>query len=492
MIEPRQTFTSSLWEQTWRLLRGDAGTVEPRIGEPWGARLFLALALVTIVTTCLASYGINRWPMADDEVPSLVELGLLHNGAEKFFSVPPEQIPKLPKATIVWNTFQRAALHLLPAGEISYRIPGLICGILTSGLAFLVAARWRGLWYATALAILLNGSQTFIYLVQLNRFYGLPLLLLTLALIAMCLPAGGIGMILLTALLTVLTVLSHNVTVPVFALAFIAALLMYMLDRAPLTLVIRSGTAAVISVLVYFLYLLPIVRGWSSTGNPTPVLVSFAAHAGIPALALAFVGCWLTLVRPDQGKFMLWWALMFAGGFFVFLLTSITWNPRYFLFFMPAMWIVAAHAMEFIARRVGFRSIGVAWYGCVAALFLPSLASHFSDGSRHDYRTAAAVLIASDHQKSLILSDDAETISYYLPPDLVQHLQVRTRVTDFPPSELYLVCRSNAWMPLCQVPGRRSVLLAEIFHRRFDQFSHILRVYRVEPVNHVDGDKSQP
>jgi hypothetical protein len=492
MVEAASAVSTSIPEQLWQLARGDSRHVETRAGEPWGTRLYLALAAVVIVTASLTAYGITTWPMADDEVPSLVELGLLHNGAERFFSVPPAQIPKLPKATIVWNSFQRGALRLLPAGEVSYRIPGLICGILASAFVFVCAARWRGLWYASALAILLNGSQAFIYLMPLNRFYGLPFLLLVLAMAAMCWPRGGIGMLALTAVLTALTVLSHNVTVAVFALAFIAAAMMYALGRAPLSLVLRSGTATVVGVLIYFFYLLPIVRGWSSTGNPTPVLVSFSAHAGIPALALAFVGCWISLVRPDQGRFMLWWALMFVGSFFVFVLTSITWNPRYFLFFMPAMWIVGAHAMEFIARRVGFRSIGIVWYAGVAALLLPSLASHLVDGSRHDYRTAASVLIANDRQQRLILSDDAETISYYLPADLIEHLEVRTRVTNFPPDEFYLVCRANAWMPLCEIPGRRSDLLAEIYHRRFDQFSHILRVYRIRSVKAAEGDKSQP
>src|SRR5580765_6666875 len=99
-------------------------------GEPWGRRLWLAIATVMLVAACLQAYGINKWPMADDEVPSLVELGVLHIGAERFFSVPPDQIPKLPKATIVWNTFQRTALRLLPQNEISYRIPSLLCGLL--------------------------------------------------------------------------------------------------------------------------------------------------------------------------------------------------------------------------------------------------------------------------------------------------------------------------------------------------------------------------
>src|SRR6185503_15379673 len=123
-----------------------------RTGEPWGSRLWLSLAVVMTIAFGLESYGISTWPMADDEVPSLVELGQLHIGAETFFSVPPGQIPKLPKATPVWNAAQRLAIRLLPKSEVSFRVLGLICGLLTSALVFLVAARWRGLSFAIAVA----------------------------------------------------------------------------------------------------------------------------------------------------------------------------------------------------------------------------------------------------------------------------------------------------------------------------------------------------
>ena len=41
------------------------GTRERR-GEPWGARLWLALAAVVLVAGGLQSYGISTWPMAQD------------------------------------------------------------------------------------------------------------------------------------------------------------------------------------------------------------------------------------------------------------------------------------------------------------------------------------------------------------------------------------------------------------------------------------------
>jgi hypothetical protein len=267
-------------------------------------------------------------------------------------------------------------------------------------------------------------------------------------------------------------------TVVVFVLAFLAACIAYVAGRVSWSLLLRSGTAAFISAALYLFYLRPIVHGWASTGNPTPVLVSFAAHSGIPVLALAMLGAWISVVNRNGGQ-MLWWALIFGGSLCFFPIAPVSWNPRYFLYFMPAMWVVAAHAMELVARGVGHRFTGAAWYGCVVLLLLPNLLSHYQDGSRHDYRQAAAVLASHARQGQAIFSDDAETISYYLPADLRDHLQVRTKVREFPLSEFFLVARSNAWTPLPRFPHRQSELLAEIYRRRFDQFSHILRVYRV-------------
>ena len=450
------------------------------VGEPFGRRLWLALLAVVLVAACLDSYGIGKWPMADDEVPTLVELGL-YQVPGNAFSVPAVQLERLPRALPVYYAFQRAALRVLPHDVPGLRVPALVCAILVSGLAFVVAARWRGLWFGAALAIVLNLSQPFVYLAQIDRFYSMPLLMLALTLVAMCVSGREMPMILATAVLATLTVLSHNVTVAVFALAFLAACCAYVLGRAPMYLVVRTGVAAAISVLLYFFFIRPLVSGWHSTGNPTPVLVSFAAHAGVPSLALAGLGIWLATTRKDRGISMAWWGFMLCGSICFLQLTGMTWNPRYFLFFLPALWILAADAMERVACRFEYRSAAAAWYCCVVVLLLPNLLSHYQDGSRHDYRRAAEVLTASARHGQPILSDDAETISYYLPENLRRTLLVRTKVTTFPIDEFFLVARSNAWTPLPQIRGRHLELMSEIYARRFDQFSHILRVYRIAP-----------
>ena len=470
---------------------GNSSDRRASLAEPWGRRLWIAAALVGLLAVGLESYGIASWPMADDEVPSLVELGLLHIGAERFFSVPADQVWKLPRATPFWNATQRIAIAVLPKSEISYRIPSVVYGVILSLFTFVVAARWRGLWFAAALVIMLLGSELFLLLTQLNRFYSLPLLLLAVTFALMWWPKGRTGTAVVVGILTVMTVLSHNVTVAVFGLTFVAAVLAFAIGCAPFRVVVRSGVAAVIGALLYFLYLRPLVMGWHSTGNPTPVLISFAAQAGIPALALALFGSWLTIVRPREQRLMLWCVLIGVGSMCLFLVTHMTWSPRYFLFFLPALWLLAAHGMEFVARRLGSPSLGAAWYGAVIVLLLPGIASHFQDGSRHDYRRAAAIVAEAAGPGAPILSDDAETISYYLPADLRPGLEVRTRVTALPQTEFFMVCRSNVWMRLPEVPNRRVELLAEIYRRRFDEFSHVLRVYRVAPAGR-DHDGLRP
>jgi hypothetical protein len=451
------------------------------VGEPWGRRLWLTLAAIVIVAAALQCYGISKWPMADDEVLSLVQMGLLDLNPA-FFSFPADHLDKLPKAVPVWNHVQRLAIGLLPQNSVGFRLPSVVCAVLVSAVAFVAAARWRGLWFAIALSIVANGSQLFIHVAQINRFYSLPLLLLTLALVAIWLPRGGRFMVFAASILAWLTVLSHNVTVAAFGLAFVASIATYLFGptaRAPSRVVLRSGAACGVAGLTYVLYLMPLIRGWHTTGNPTPVLVSFAAHAGLPILAMALLGAWLSIVRRRSHEPIVWSTLFVAGTVCLFQLTSFSWNPRYFVFFLPPLWILAASAIEYVARRLGYGSVGAVWYTCVILLLLPNLLSHYRDGSRHDYRAAAAVLRQQEGDALPILSDDAETISFYLPATLRERLQVRTKVQNLPGSEFFLVTRANAWTPLPRIPKRRIHLLAEIYQRRYDQFSHVVRVYRI-------------
>jgi hypothetical protein len=416
--------------------------------------------------------------MADDEVLSLVEMGYFHVDAYEF-PFPADLLPKLPRALPVWHAIQRRALAVLPQTPAGFRIPSLVCGVLASAFVFFAAARSRSLWFAVAVAIVMNTSLLFVQIAQIDRFYSMPLLLLLVTYGLIWMPAGGMTAVALVAGLSVLTVLSNNVTVAAFGLSFASAMALAVVGRVPRRVFARSGAAFVASTLVYLGYLLPIIRGWSTTGNPTPVLVSFAAYAGVPALALALLGCWFLISEQRRAEPSWWWMLSFAGSLCLLQISTFSWNPRYFVFFLPPLWILAAEGLYGVAERIGRRFGASVWYGCVVLVLLPALLSHYSDGSRHDYQQAAHVLIAQVHPGQTILSDDAETISYYLPGVLRETLKPRTKTPVLPATEFFMVVRANAWSTAPMVPNRRVDLLAEIFKRRYDAFSHIVRVYRV-------------
>jgi hypothetical protein len=453
------------------------------------------LALVLAATIALHFYGLSSWPWDHDEVPSLVELGLVHLPEG---TGPASQFIRLPKLVPVWYGVQGLLLNYVPMNEGGTRLLAASCGILAVAFGFIFAARHWGLAYAFALAVLLNGAQCLVWLSQQNRFYTMALLFFVLTVAAIWSRKSGIMMWLVTAVLAGLTVLSHNLFMVVFVLAFAAACGASMLGHVRLSVLVRSGIAAFIGVTLYLFYLRPIMQDWTSgdTGG-THSLVSFAAQAGIPTITLALFGTVACLLSSDIRRGWSWWILLFGFNLaFVGVSSWIlkAWNPRYAVLFMPPMWVLAAYGMETIGRRLRSKLLVLCWYGCVALLLLPKLASHYQDGSRHDFRAAAQFLSKMGDSERPLLCNWPETLFYYLP----EHLRpcVRTWWTScpVPAADCYIVYGSNQWEPILRLEDRPVELVEEIARRRFDEQSHVIRIYRVgtlRGVSHVgDGHPS--
>src|SRR5579884_1487510 len=341
------------------------------------ARYRLALCLVALVTTGLYLYHLGEWPWDHDEVASLIELGVLdHEGAGN----PDSQYARLPRLVPVWYGAQRLALRVLPHDELGARVLPALCGIATVLLAFVLAYRWRGLWFACALAVVLDGSQVLVWLSQQNRFYSMALLFLTLTLAGVWTRLAGVKVIVWCAAFATLAVLSHNLMVVVFGLGFVAAVGAFALGWVPRGFVVRSGVTAAVGAGWYVFYLRPIMRNWISGGpGGTPSLVSFVAQAGIPLLALALLGAGLCWLRRDDRRTLGWWVGLAAGCLaFVVLAPHFlsAWNARYAVIFLAPFWVLAAYGLEAVARQLASAPAGYLWYACVALLFLPKLASH--------------------------------------------------------------------------------------------------------------------
>lgn len=448
----------------------DAGA-EPSLGT----RFWLALGLVAVVTAGLHFYGLGKWSWGDDELNSLAELSLLDEKSTG--AALPDMIP-------VWYKAQGLFLRVLPLNEWGTRFLSACCGVLTVIAAFVFAARLRGLLFAVALAVLMDGSQLLVWLSQQNRFYTMATLFLVLTLAAVWSRVGGVKMVLLSAVLGLLAVLSHNVMLVVLGLGFASACVAFLLGWVPRRVLVRSGATACAGGLLYLAYLRPAMKiyiGVWATGG-TPVLVSFVAQVGMPTLALALLGAGACLIVPAERRTMGWWVGLVAGELlFLAILPRVlsVWSARYAILLVLPFWFVAAYAMERVALALGSRPLAWCWYGCVALLLLPKLASHYVDGTRHDFRQAADMVTQAVRADEPIYSEWPSNLRYYLPDHLKRSVRTWTGRGVLPAGEFLVVVSTNAWAPALQVQGRRADVLGEVARRRFDEQSHIIRVYRI-------------
>jgi hypothetical protein len=449
-----------------------------RIRVPGWAPAAAALAVVLLFVGTA-----GWWPWDHDEVLSLVEVGF---AAPHQYPGPVAQVERMHRLLPVWYALQHTALRVLPSTEWGTRLLPSSAGALAVIVAFLAARRWRGEWFGWSLLVLTGGSQSLIWLSQQNRFYPIALLWLTLGFVVAWSRWKGPWAVVLTSALAAIAVLTHSLTVVVIGLGGIAALVGLPFGWVTRRAAVRLLAAAASAGAVYLFYARPILSGWVSgnTGGTNP-LVSFVAQMGTPVLALALVGA-ASAFLSARDQALRWWVAV-AGLGMVFLgvvpFALPNWNPRYAIFFMPAFWVVAAYGTATIGESLRGGLVRFAWLACVACLLLPKFASHFADGSRHNFRTAAEV-VEQVAPGDLVYSNWPATLQYYLEPATGQ------RVGDWPPMPMpgpgsghyMVVIASNAWEPILDVPGKRTDVVTTIARRRFDEQSHVIRVYRVTSV----------
>jgi len=441
------------------------------------ARLPLrAIAVASLVVIVMFAGPIGRWPWDHDEVQSLMELRVVPLDR---YPGPPAQMERMARLIPLWNAIQGTALKLLPANEWGTRLLPSLFGAFVVIISLLAAFRWRGTWFGWSILTIMAGSQTLVWLSQQNRFYSLALLWTALAFVAIAIEDDRFIYDALAGVFAMAAVLSHNLTLVVFGLCAVAGAIAWLMRWISTPAARRLVIAASLTSVLYLLYVRPLLGSWISggTGGTSPV-VSFVAQVGIAPMALAAFGCWHALTNRAEG-WLRWWVLVLVLDA-AFIATSPwtlkNWNPRYALFFMPPVWVLAAAGTALIAEslRPQLRAV---WILAVLALLLPKLGSHFIDGSRHDFRSAAEI-IARQAPAADVMSDWPGELQYYLQPLTGQKARYLEPV--LPDTPLVVALGTNAWEPPLSVPGRTVHLLGQVARRRFDEQSHVVRVYLLD------------
>lgn len=463
------------------LLNSQAHEMNAGLRASHGAPFWPTMLAVVLAATGLLFTKLGYWSWDKDEVDCLIELGVKETDLQLSYA---SQIPRLPKLIPVWYSAQRLALKLLPIDEFGSRCLPAACGVLTVAAAFIMGRRWRGDRFGLSLALMIGLNQCFVWMGQFNRFYSMALLFLTLSAgVAIWQTERRRTALALSIVLAVLGVLSHNLLVAAYGIAFIAATICWMLGWAPRDLVERTAVAAAAAFAVYAAYLRPIMSGWVSGGaGETQALVSFVAQLGVPTVALALLGIGIALRQKESNYEARWWCVALAGGVAFIGLSKIlmgSWGPRYSLFFMLPFWALAALGVAEFAGRLQNSAQRAAWYGCVIALLLPKLASHFRDGSRHDFRAAAEVVSNQIHSDERVFCNFPLNLDYYLERSGDRKVEEWWGMQELPGQTCLVVWASNAFEPLLHLPGRTCEILERVGVRRYDEQSHILYIYRV-------------
>lgn len=438
-----------------------------------------AFALLLALSIGMLAGGFWRWPWDHDEVLAFAELGLVP--ADQYVG-PPEQLRRIKVILPVWYHAQRFALSWLPHDEFGARVLPVCAAVV---LVCLTAwwARRRGVWFASGVVLLAGASPMLIWLAQQNRFYSLALLLMAAALFAASSRASGWWPDLWASLCCLGALLTHNLTLVVFVIAFAAAVVTQLAGRNSTLLMRRTGLMAAVSVGVYILYLRPALSGWVSggTGGTFPA-VSYLAQLGLGPLGLALLGAAAIVTQEDPDTDDLWWLALAAGAVaFVVVVPLVlnAWNPRYALFFMWPFWIVAALGTRTVSERLKSPVLRAAWLGAILLILAPKLLSHLSDGSRHDFRSAATVVQAE--APTTLLSNWPATLQYYVQDKGLPRVADWQPGGALPAGPVMLVFASNAWQPVMTVRDRQVSVVGEVMRRRFDEQSHVIRIYRLGP-----------
>jgi hypothetical protein len=359
------------------------------------SRLLLAFVLMAIAGA-LRFYKLGDWPFAGDETATLAEEQslFLHGDAPQ-----DTQIYRLPRAIPLSHLFHHIGNSLAGLDEFGSRMMMAVLGTLSVGLVFLMLDALRGRVAAIATSLLVALWPEHILYSQQARFY------IVAAFFAyLCILIGAFAAQRRSTLLCLLlgvsgfaAMLSHTLMGVLLPITFAGIFAAAVADRRPLpknALLVFLGSVIAVGIFFQF-YLRPLLSGWNTGATwGYGVLHSTLASVnmvGWPVVLLAALG-FLVLLHERNGQNWYWitCTLGWAAAGVVFPLV-VAHHPEYVFPLAISAVVLAGCAIAAVYEALRSRSllIAVAWVGLACLGNLPSLASHYLDGSRPDMRTAA-------------------------------------------------------------------------------------------------------
>ncbi len=266
-------------------------------------------------------------------------------------------------------------------------------------------------------------------------------------------------------------------------------------DRQLLRQALVVGVTLVVACAIYLCYTRPMLAGWNSSEtwsySPLKSLLASVYKLGWPVALLAGLGAVVALVgRQEQERYWLIWGGLWLVGCLLLPLL-LRHHPAYSFPLTLGVLVLAGVGVWHLYHRLAEQSplLGLVWVGVACLLNLPSLASHYLDGSCSNYRAAAAHLRNHWQPGDRVLATSPDLLRYYLDgvaepgwlelydtsrslEQLKQHLQQ--------PGRLWLVVnhgRANRPAGLLDWLGKHCTRELDLAVVRLDAFEYTTTVY---------------
>jgi hypothetical protein len=371
--------------------------------------LLIGLIAVSLIAGGLRFYRLGTWSFDADEISALIEEQVF------FYGVPfaddaqyNNQYARLPRIVPVGYFMLHVGYEAFGRDERGSRIIPAIVGTVTVALVFLLMVPVSSYAAALGTSLLVAFWQQHVLYSQLNHFYVVPMLFgYVCFLLGACEVKDSRPVFpLLLSASAVAAVFSHTVAAGAFAIACAGIFAGTIAGRGPVrwssVLTLCAGAATIAAVIVF--YMLPLQRGWYQgleTGDsPLGAVMATVSRIGWPVLWLAALGALFAVV---EGGALNWYWLTCALGSWAVILSmplKFVFVARYALPLSLPMFVLAGTAIAriFCLLRARSRAASLAWLVIAPLVGMPSLASHYFDGSRADLHSP--IKYVQDHWRN--------------------------------------------------------------------------------------------
>jgi hypothetical protein len=384
-----------------------------------GRRLILIAVGLAVLAGGLRFFRLGAFPFAGDELATTTEARVLFGQQEAAAASQTDRLPRLIPLSYSIHALDYA---LFGTDEFGSRVLMAVLGTLSVVLIFLGLAGPLGETAALVTALLVAVWPEHLFECQQNRFYITAWLFSTLAVMlgARAVQGRSAAWTVAACLAALAAVLSHTLQVVLLPGLFAAVVVSAWRGRQPVprsVLAVIGGAGVVTAAVV--VVLMSLGKGWNAGASwgysPVHGLINALNRTGWPTVLLAGLGVVLALARQmPGGAYWLTWLGVWLGASAV-LPMLVVYHPGYTFPLTFVVFVLAGSAAATVAARLSSldRRLSCAWVAAVVLLGLPSVASHYLDGSRFDYRTAAGYVAKNWQPGDRVAAVSAGLLEHY-------------------------------------------------------------------------------